>query len=95
MTTVPPAGRNRRRARARIQTPAKILFHRDRIGSHRVGAAGRTRPRVETQFLPTLLRTNELVKEYLRRIHHIGGMPTEQGIDTADASLRSRPLALR
>ena len=36
---------------------------------------------------------NGLVEEYLRRIHHIGGMPTEQGIDTADASLRSRPLA--
>jgi hypothetical protein len=33
---------------------------------------------------------NELVDEYLRRIHHAGGMPTEQAID---ASPRSRPLA--
>jgi hypothetical protein len=33
---------------------------------------------------------NEPVEEYLRRIHHAGGMPTEQAIDT---SPRSRPLA--
>jgi AcrR family transcriptional regulator len=38
---------------------------------------------------------NDLVEEYLRRIHHAGGMPSEQGIDTADASPRSRPLAPR
>jgi AcrR family transcriptional regulator len=37
---------------------------------------------------------NDLVEEYLRRIH-AGGMPSEQGIDTADASSRSRPLAPR
>jgi hypothetical protein len=36
---------------------------------------------------------NELVEEYLRRLHHAGGMPTEQAIDTTDASPRSRPLA--
>jgi hypothetical protein len=38
---------------------------------------------------------NEHVKEYLRRIHHAGGMPTEQAIDTTDASPRGRPLAPR
>ena len=36
---------------------------------------------------------NEHVQEHLRRIHHAGGMPTEQAIDTTDASQRSRPLA--
>ena len=28
---------------------------------------------------------NDLVEEYLHRIHHAGGMPSEQAIDTADA----------
>jgi hypothetical protein len=36
---------------------------------------------------------NELVEEYLRRIHQAGGVPTEQAIDTTDASPRSRALA--
>jgi hypothetical protein len=36
---------------------------------------------------------NELVEEYLRRIHQAGGVPTEQAIETTDASPRSRPLA--
>jgi hypothetical protein len=36
---------------------------------------------------------NELVEEYLPRIHHARGMPTEQAIDTTDASPRSRPVA--
>ena len=59
------------------------------------GAANRTRQRVETHVLPALLRMNEHVEEYLRRIHHAGGMPTEQAIDTTDASPRSRPVAPR
>ena len=37
---------------------------------------------------------NVLVEEYLRRIHHAGGMLTEQAIDTTDASPRSRPLGV-
>jgi hypothetical protein len=36
---------------------------------------------------------NEHVQEHLRRIHHAGGMPTEQAIDTTDASPRGRALA--
>ena len=36
---------------------------------------------------------NELVEEYLHRIHQAGGMPTEQAIDTTDVSPRSRALA--
>jgi hypothetical protein len=36
---------------------------------------------------------NELVEECLRRVHQAGGMPSEQAIDTADASPRYRPLA--
>jgi hypothetical protein len=35
---------------------------------------------------------NELVEEYLRRIHHAGGISTEQA---TDASPRSRPMAPR
>ena len=38
---------------------------------------------------------NELVEEYLRRIHQAGGVPTEQAIDTTDASPRSHPLPPR
>jgi hypothetical protein len=38
---------------------------------------------------------NELVEEYLRRIHQASGLPTEQAIDTTDASPRTRPLAPR
>jgi hypothetical protein len=38
---------------------------------------------------------SEVVEQYLRRIHHAGGMPTEQAIDTTDASPRSRPLPPR
>ena len=37
---------------------------------------------------------SELDEEYLRRIHHAGGMPSEQAIDTADASPRGRLLAI-
>jgi hypothetical protein len=37
----------------------------------------------------------EIIEEYLRRIHHAGGMPTEQTIDTTDASPRSRLIVLR
>jgi hypothetical protein len=36
---------------------------------------------------------NEPVEEYLRRIHHADGVPTEQAVDTTDASPRSRALA--
>jgi hypothetical protein len=34
---------------------------------------------------------NEPVEEYLRRIHQAGGVPTEQAIDTTDASPCSPP----
>ena len=37
---------------------------------------------------------NELVEEYLRRIHQAGGMPNEQAIDAADGAPRRRALAL-
>ena len=95
MATARPAGRGGRGARERILTAATTLFHRDRIRSHRGEAANRTRQRVETHVLTTLLRMNVLVEEYLRRIHHAGGVPTEHAMDTTDASPRSRPLATR
>jgi AcrR family transcriptional regulator len=37
---------------------------------------------------------NELVEEYLRRIHQAGGATSEQAIDTPDASPRARILAI-
>jgi hypothetical protein len=77
-----------------MRTAATILFQRDRIRSHRVGAANRTRQRVETHVLPSFLRMNDLGEEYPRRIHQAGGMPSEQAIDTTDPSPRSRVLAL-
>src|SRR5271156_4086478 len=70
----------------------KTLFHRDRIRPHRDGAADRTRQPSKRTFYQHCSSKNELVEGYLRRIHHAGGMPTEQAIDTADASPRSRPL---
>src|SRR5580704_2380739 len=94
MATAQPAGRSRRWARARIQTAATTLCHRDRIRSHRGGAANRTRQRVETHALLALLRMNKHVQEYVRRIHEASGVPNEQAIDAADASPRSRALAL-
>src|ERR1700722_6034122 len=62
MATAQPADRGGRGARARIQTAATILFHRDRIRPHRSGAANRTRQRVEMRVLTALLRMNELVE---------------------------------
>jgi hypothetical protein len=38
---------------------------------------------------------NELVEEYLCRIHQAGGVPTQQAIGTTDASPRSRAPAPR
>ena len=38
---------------------------------------------------------NELVEDYPRRIHQAGGVPTEQAIDTTDASPRGSALAPR
>jgi hypothetical protein len=37
---------------------------------------------------------NEHVKQYVRRIREARGVPDEQAIDAAGASLRSRALAL-
>ena len=33
---------------------------------------------------------NELVEEYLRRIHQAGGVPTEQAIDTTELAAQPR-----
>jgi hypothetical protein len=74
--------------------PRQPRFTASEYRSHRGEAANRALQRVETHFLPALLRMNELVEEYLRRIHQAGGVPTEQAIDTTDASPRSRPLGV-
>jgi hypothetical protein len=46
-------------------------------------------------FYPHFSGSMSTSREHLRRIHHAGGMPTEQAIDTTDASPRSHPLPPR
>jgi AcrR family transcriptional regulator len=92
--TARPAGRGGRGARERILTAATTLFHRE--GIHATGVERLTEYAHVSKrtFYQHFSSKNDLVEEYLRRIH-AGGMPSEQGIDTADASSRSRPLAPR
>jgi AcrR family transcriptional regulator len=52
MATAQPAGHSRREARARIETAATTLFHRDRIRSHRSEAANRTANVSKRTFYP-------------------------------------------
>ena len=93
MVTARPAGRGGRGARERILTAATTLFHRE--GIHATGVERLTEHAHVSKrtFYQHFSSKNDLVEEYLRRIHHAGGMPSEQAIDTADASPRSRTLA--
>src|ERR1700741_3484632 len=94
MVTARPAGRGGRGARERILTAATALFHRE--GIHATGVERLTEHAHVSRrtFYQHFSSKNELVEEYLRRIHHAGGMPSEQAIDTADASPRGRLLAI-
>lgn len=94
IVTARPAGRGGRGARERILTAATTLFHRE--GIHATGVERLTEHAHVSKrtFYQHFSSKNDLVEEYLRRIHHAGGMPSEQAIDTADASPRGRLLAI-
>ena len=94
MVTARPAGRGGRGARERILTAATTLFHRE--GIHATGVERLTEHAHVSKrtFYQHFSSKNDLVEEYLRRIHDAGGMPSEQAIDTADASPRGRLLAI-
>jgi AcrR family transcriptional regulator len=92
--TARPAGRGGRGARERILTAATTLFHREGIhatGVERLIEHAHVSRRTFYQHFPS---KNDLVEEYLRRIHEAGGLPSEQAIDATDASPRARILAL-
>ena len=92
--TAPSADRGGRGARERILTAAASLFHREGIhatGVERLIEHAHVSKRTFYQHFPS---KNELVEEYLRRIHQAGGAPCEQAIDTADAAPRARMLAI-
>jgi AcrR family transcriptional regulator len=92
--TARPAGRGGRGARERILTAATTLFHREGIyatGVERLIEHAHVSKRTFYQHFPS---KNDLVEEYLRRIHDAGGLPSERAIDAIDASPRARILAL-
>ena len=92
--SAPPPGAGGRGARERILTAATALFWRDGIhatGVERLTDHAHVSKRTFYQHFPS---KNDLVEEYLRRIHHAGGAPSEQAIDTADAPPRARLLAI-
>ena len=90
MATAQPAGRSRRSARARIQTAVTTLFHRE--GIHATGVERLTEHAHVSKrtFYQHFSSKNNLVEEYLRRIHQAGGVPTERAIDTSGPSPRGR-----
>jgi AcrR family transcriptional regulator len=92
--TARPAGRGGRGARERILTAATTLFHRE--GIHATGVERLTEHAHVSKrtFYQHFSSKNDLVEEYLRRIHQAGGVPSEQAIDTTDASPRARILAV-
>jgi AcrR family transcriptional regulator len=92
--TARPAGRGGRGARERILTAATTLFHREGIqatGVERLIGHAHVSKRTFYQHFSS---KNDLVEEYLRRIHQAGGVPSEQAIDSTDASPRARMLAV-
>jgi AcrR family transcriptional regulator len=92
--TAPPADRGGRGARERILTAATTLLHREGIhatGVERLTEHAHVSKRTFYQHFPS---KNDLVEEYLRRIHQAGGAPSEQAIDTTDAPPRARLLAI-
>ncbi len=94
IVTARPAARGGRGARERILTAATTLFHRE--GIHATGVERLTEHAHVSKrtFYQHFSSKNDLVVEYLRRIHRTGGSPREQAIDTADTSPRGRLLAI-
>ena len=88
-----PADHGGRGARERILAAATTLFHREGIhatGVERLTEHAHVSKRTFYQHLPS---KNDLVEEYLRRIHQGGGLPSEQAIDNTGVSPRARMLA--
>src|SRR6202041_1766221 len=92
--TVGPAVPGGRGARERILTAATTLFHRE--GIHATGVERLTEHAHVSKrtFYQHFSSKNDLVEEYLRRIHQAGGAPSEQAIDTPAPSPRARILAI-
>ena len=92
--TAPPVGHGGRGARERILAAATTLFHHEGIhatGVERLIEHAHVSRRTFYQHFPS---KNDLVEEYLRRIHQAGGAPSEQAIDSTEASPRARLLAI-
>ena len=89
-----PAGRGGRGARERILTAATTLFSREGINATGVERLTDHAHVSKRTFYQHFSSKNELVEEYLRRIHEAGGATSEQAIDTPDASPRARILAI-
>ena len=89
-----PEGRGGRGARERILTAATTLFHRE--GIHATGVERLTEHAHVSKrtFYQHFSSKNDLVEEYLRRIHQAGGASSEQAIDASDAPPRARLLAI-
>ena len=91
--TARPAGGGGRGARERILTAATTLFHRE--GIHATGVERLTEYAHVSKrtFYQHFSSKNDLVEEYLRRIHQ-PRHTQRQAIDTTDASPRARILAV-
>jgi len=92
--TARPARRGGRGARERILTAATALFHREGIHATGVERLIEHAQVSRRTFYQHFSSKNELVEQYLRRIHHAGGMPSEQAINDAGTSPRGRLLAI-
>jgi AcrR family transcriptional regulator len=89
-----PADRGGRGARERILAAATTLFHREGIHATGVERLIEHANVSKRTFYQHFSSKNDLVEEYLRRIHQAGGLPSEQAIDNRDASPRARILAV-
>jgi AcrR family transcriptional regulator len=92
--TARPAGLGGRGARERILTAATALFHREGIhatGVERLTEQAHVSKRTFYQHFPS---KNDLIEEYLRRVHQAGGATSEQAIDNTDVPPRARILAV-
>jgi AcrR family transcriptional regulator len=92
--TATSADRGGRGARERILAAATTLFHREGIHATGVERLIEHAHVSKRTFYQHFSSKNELVEEYLRRIHQAGGALSEQAIDTADGSPRARMLAI-
>ena len=89
-----PAIHGGRGARERILAAATTLFHREGIHATGVERLIEHAHVSKRTFYQHFSSKNDLVEEYLRRLHRAGGAPSEQAIDTADAPPRARLLAI-